>query len=212
MRLPGVVAGLLLLTFACRDEPPAENAAPAALRDTALLRIEAESAAAAAAARDSALVQRERTAALAPIAQGWTAQVTDIQLSAGSLATLRSVRESEHEGFDRIVFDVGQRSMPNYHVEYVDSPQHECGSGKEVRLKGQAWLAVKLQPVQAHDDAGEATVRERSRQPGMANLLELRLICDFEGQVEWVAGVARPNGYRVMMLQQPTRLVVDIKH
>jgi len=202
----GLLAGALLLLGCENAAPPAQKTPPAP--DTAQQRIATESAA----ARDSAVVQRERTAALAPIAEGWTAKLTEIQLSGGSLATLKSVRESQHEGVDRIVFDFGERSMPNYRIEYVDSPQHQCGSGEEVRLKGDAWLAIKLQPVQAHDDAGKTTVTERDRQPGFANLLELRLTCDFEGTVEWIAGVGRPNGYRVMMLQKPNRLTVDIKH
>ena len=209
--------GLLLLLAACSDVPPrpgqdtATAAADNATADTAQLRVAAESAAAVVAARDSTTAAGER-GALAPIAQGWTADPTAVQLSAGSLATLRSVRESAHEGFDRVVFDFGERSMPNYRIEYVDSPQHQCGSGQEVRLKGGAWVAVELQPVQAHDDAGNATVVDRSREPGFDSLRELRLTCDFEGRVTWVAGLAGRKGYRAMMMQQPTRLVVDFKH
>jgi len=41
---------------------------------------------------------------------------------------------------------------------------------------------------------------------------ELISTCDFEAEVEWVAGVASPNRYRVLELRNPTRLVVDIKH
>jgi hypothetical protein len=196
-----------MLLAGCRDAPPDDREAATA-PDTAQLRMVAESAA----AHDSSVVRNERTAVLAPAGEGWTTGSTAIQLSAGSLATLRSVRESEHEGFDRVVFDFGERSLPNYELAYVESPQHQCGSGEEVRLKGEAWLSMKLQPVQAHDDAGKATAGERSRLPAFSNLLELRMTCDFEGTVEWIAGVARPNGYRVMMLQQPTRLVVDVRH
>jgi len=204
--------GALLLLFACSDAPPPANQDAAATPpDSAQQTIAAESAASVAAARDSATLQGER-GALAPIAQGWTADPTAVQLSAGSLATLQSVRESEHEGFDRVVFDFGERSMPNYRIEYVGSPQHQCSSGEEVRLKGGAWIAVELQPVQAHDDVGNATVADRSREPGFASLQELRVTCDFEGRVVWVAGLAKRNGYRVMMMQQPNRLVVDFKH
>jgi hypothetical protein len=202
------VLGALLVLAACGDAPREQGAAAP---DTARLRAQAESAAAAAAARDSATLANEK-AALMPMEQGWTAAPSAVQLSAGTLVTLRSVRETAHEGFDRIVFDFGERSMPNYEVRYVDAPLHQCGSGEEVRLQGQAWLAIRVQPVDAHDDAGNATVAERNRQPGLPNLLELRLTCDFEAQVEWIAGVARKNGYRVSMLQQPTRLVVDIRH
>lgn len=203
----GFIAGLLLMV-ACENAPPPKTAETAPAPDTAALRVAAESAA----VRDSTMVQDERRAVMAPAAEGWVTARTAVQISAGSLVTLRSVRESQLAGFDRVVFDFGERSMPNYQLEYVDSPQRLCGSGEEVRLKGQAVLAIKLQPVQAHDDVGTAAVPDRDRQPAFPNLLELRLTCDFQGNVEWLAGVARPNGYRVMMLSQPNRLVVDIRH
>ncbi|MBA2378972.1 MAG: hypothetical protein H0V76_05295, partial [Blastocatellia bacterium] len=41
---------------------------------------------------------------------------------------------------------------------------------------------------------------------------DLKITCDFEAEVTWVAGVASPNRYRVLELKAPTRLVVDIKH
>lgn len=204
MKYTWCLAALALLA-GCSDAPPPERAAEP---DTAALRLAADSAA----ARDSAMVKSEREAALAPLEQGWTRDRNAVRISGGSLVTLRGVRHSGHEGFDRIVFDFGKRSLPNYDVEYVASPQHQCGSGEEVRLKGEAWLAIKLQPAQAHDDAGNATVAERDREPNLPALRELRLTCDFEAQVEWVAGVASQNGYRVMMLQNPNRVVVDIKH
>jgi hypothetical protein len=43
-------------------------------------------------------------------------------------------------------------------------------------------------------------------------LKELKLICDFEGQVEWLLGLAARNGYRVLELTEPPRLVVDVRH
>ncbi len=43
-------------------------------------------------------------------------------------------------------------------------------------------------------------------------LQELELTCDFEAEVTWVFGNAKPNKYRVMELREPTRLVVDVQH
>jgi hypothetical protein len=199
-----LAAALALGAVACGDVPAGD--APG-VPDTAAVRAAADSAA----ARDSAAVARER-GGLTAADQGWTTSPSAVQLSAGSLAILRDVRVDAHEGFDRLVFDFGARSMPNYEVQYVASPQHQCGSGEEVRLEGGAWLSVKLQPAQAHDDAGAATVAERDRAPALPAVRQLRLTCDFEGQVEWIAGLRSQQGYRVMMLQQPNRLVVDVRH
>jgi hypothetical protein len=81
-----------------------------------------------------------------------------------------------------------------------------------VRLAGDAWLSIRLEPARAHDDAGEVTVAERALRPQLPNVLELRLICDYEAHLEWVVGVRSPQPYRVLRLREPNRLVIDIRH
>lgn len=142
---------------------------------------------------------------------GWS---VGIQSGSGSdrVATQRSVRVARNVGFDRIVIDLGADGMPGWHVEYVDTPVRQCGSGDEVRLAGDAWLSIRLEPARAHDDAGEVTVAERALRPQLPNVLELRLICDYEAHLEWVVGVRSPQPYRVLRLREPNRLVIDIRH
>jgi len=41
---------------------------------------------------------------------------------------------------------------------------------------------------------------------------ELRLICDYEGQVEWIIRLTRPAPFRVTELSAPARLVLDVPH
>jgi hypothetical protein len=142
---------------------------------------------------------------------GWS---VGVQRGAGSdrVAIQRGVRVARNEGFDRIVIDLGPDALPGWHVEYVDTPVRQCGSGEAVELGGDAWLAIRLEPAQVHDDAGRATVLERALQPALPNLLELRLICDFEAHVEWVAGLRSPQPVRVLRLREPSRLVIDVRH
>ena len=61
-------------------------------------------------------------------------------------------------------------------------------------------------------EAGTATVTERERTPGLPVVKMLKLTCDFEANLTWVAAVASPNAYRVTELNEPTRLVVDVQH
>lgn len=128
------------------------------------------------------------------------------------VATLRAVRAARHEGYDRVVFEFDGGLLPGYRAEYVDSPQHQCGSGDEVRLPGDAWIQVDLEPGRAHDDEGRATVEQRTQRPGLPNLVELRLICDFEAQVGWVLGLRSPSPFRILRLADPARLVLDVRH
>ena len=40
---------------------------------------------------------------------------------------------------------------------------------------------------------------------------ELKLVCDFEGEVAWVLGIAAVAPYRVSELARPARLVLDVR-
>lgn len=149
--------------------------------------------------------------AAAPADAGWTAGGSSGGTDQGPFPTLLSVRSGAHPGYDRLVFQFDQR-VPSYSIEYVDRPQYQCGSGNPVWVSGDGWLRIRLTPTRAHDEQGDVTVANRSFDPDGENLLEARLICDFEGHVAWIVGMRSPNRYRVLVLQDPPRLVVDVRH
>ena len=125
---------------------------------------------------------------------------------------LRALRIGEQPGADRLVFEFDGDGLPAWSIEYVDRPVYECGSGDAVRLAGDAWLQIRFMGAQAHTEAGEGTTGPKLRTLDMTNLLALARICDFEGEVTWVAAVRRPDGYTPRTLDAPARLVVDIAH
>jgi hypothetical protein len=141
----------------------------------------------------------------------WTAATVKLERAGLKPVTLRSVREGRNEGFDRVVFEFAGTQVPGYHLEYVDKPVRHCASGDEVPVAGQGFLQVRLTPAQAHE-GGTVTVAERERKPALPVIQELKLTCDFEGEVTWVLGNASPRKFRVMELREPTRLVVDVQH
>lgn len=124
------------------------------------------------------------------------------------------VRSARHAGFDRVVFEFLGDQLPIYKIEYVDKPVEQCASGDEIPLRGDAFLSVLFTAAQAHAPEGDATIpmKDRTQSPNLPIINDLKLICDFEGEVEWVMGNSAPNKYRVLELKDPTRLVVDIKH
>jgi hypothetical protein len=128
------------------------------------------------------------------------------------VAILSQVRVGAHARYDRVVFEFAAGPLPGYHLEYVDAPVYQCGSGNEVSVAGASQLIVRLEPAQAHDDQGNVTIEERQRVLALPALKELSIICDFEAQVEWVAGLAARTPYRVMELSRPPRLVLDVRH
>jgi hypothetical protein len=141
----------------------------------------------------------------------WTAGIVEKSRPDLAPVLLRAVRSAEQQGFDRVVFEFAE-AVPGYHIEYVDHPVRQCGSGEVMDISGDGWLEVRLLPAQAHTEAGEPTVTERERLLGFPILREMESACDFEADVTWVLGVASPNPYRVMELADPPRLVVDLRH
>jgi len=141
-----------------------------------------------------------------------TSGVTEKKKPDVSLARVKSVRTGQHEGYDRVVFEFEGASVPGYKVEYVDKPVKDCGSGEPREVAGDARLVVHLLPAAAHTEKGGVTVKDRHRRVEQAALRQIDQICDFEGHVDWVLGVATPAPYRVIELTGPARLVVDVRH
>src|SRR5437016_2064797 len=56
------------------------------------------------------------------------------------------------------------------------------------------------------------TLVERERALGLPAVREMKLVCDFEGQVEWLLGVAAAGPYRVLDSTGPPRLLVGVRH
>jgi hypothetical protein len=130
---------------------------------------------------------------------------------AGEPVSLVAVRSGRHRDFDRVVFEFRGR-LPGYRLEYVDRPVRACGSGEPLSLPGDGWLLVSLTPARAHTETGEALVSETRRAVDYPVLRTLARTCDFEGTVGWVLALAEPNRYRVLTLDNPPRLVVDVRH
>lgn len=140
-----------------------------------------------------------------------TAGTVEKRRDGAAPALLLDVRMAAHPGFDRVVFEFQGDALPGYHVEYVDRPVRQCGSGDPVPVAGDAWLLVRMTPANAHTEAGQPTLKERELNLDLPNLKEMELICDFEADVSWVLGLASPNRYRVLELLDPPRLILDIK-
>ncbi len=123
---------------------------------------------------------------------------------------LRDVRTGDQQTFDRVVFEIEGPKLPEYDVKYVTRPLH-CGSGLPAKVDGAAFLQVRLSPARAHTEAGAPTVATLQRKVRLPVIREIREICDFEGEVTWIVGLAVRKEYRVHELEEPARLVIDIE-
>ena len=95
--------------------------------------------------------------------------------------------------YDRVVFEFGGDSVAGYSVAYADRVVRHCASGDVVTVQGMEHLLVRFAPAQAHDQGGNPTPAQRELVAGLPLVKELKLVCDFEGQVEWLADLSGKN-------------------
>jgi hypothetical protein len=146
-----------------------------------------------------------------PAWEGTTSEVRSEQNDYSS-ATLVDVRFASQNGFDRAVFELTD-DLPGYTVRYVDRPA-ECGSGHPVEVSGEHYLEISLSPAAAHElENGERrpTIANTEMRVGTGLIREAVQTCDHHGGVTWVLGLAEEARFRVLDLEEPYRLVVDLR-
>lgn len=159
------------------------------------------------------------TDAAAPVTAASGAPAPTVGASRGAATSraakppvLRAVRSASQPGYDRVTFEFNSAGLPAWRAEYVDRPVVECGSGEPVRIAGNAWLQISFSGAQAHSEKGESTSGPRRRKLSQPIARELARTCDFEGEVIYVIGVAKPNAYTARTMSAPSRLVIDVAH
>ncbi|GAA4399691.1 hypothetical protein GCM10023168_07420 [Fodinibacter luteus] len=121
------------------------------------------------------------------------------------------VRVGRHSGYDRVVWEFEGDGRPTYRVRYVDEPTAD-GSGDVVAVRGDAFLEVLVTTVSI-PDAGSSRPPDASASTLAGTVVaEANAIYGgFEGYGQSFIGVHdRERPFRVTVLTDPTRLVVDI--
>jgi hypothetical protein len=123
---------------------------------------------------------------------------------------LTGIRVGRHARFDRVVLDLSGEAT-GYQVRYVRQLVAD-GSGHPVELRGRYDLRIRLNPAYAHDDSGSTLTTPASKRWFHPQVKATRLIGDFEAYVTVGVGLRSKKPFRVFTLDDPTRLVVDVRH
>jgi len=138
-------------------------------------------------------------------------QTRSVERSPRPTPQVTDIRTGRHATFDRVVIDL-DGAAPGYKVGYVKVVR-EDGSGKVVDTRGRANLLVRLTPADAHDSNGHPTYDGPHRfTVNYPSLREVAFAGDFEATVSIALGISHKDGFRVMTLSNPTRIVVDVAH
>ncbi len=136
----------------------------------------------------------------------------DEQAASGdALVTVTDIRTGRHDGFDRVVFEVGGEGLPGWDVRYVDDPV-EQGSGDPVEVDGDTVLRVTVTGVGYPFDTGIEGFESDGPVPGSGTqvVTEVVLGPTFEGTTEAFIGTSGQSPFRVYLLSGPARIVVEV--
>jgi hypothetical protein len=133
--------------------------------------------------------------------------------SADSFVTVTDVRTGRHDGFDRVVFEVDGIGRPGWDVRYVASASGQA-SGEGIPVAGDATLQVTITGVGYPTETG--TEEYDGSQPLAGNGTEVvtEVVWDstFEGTSVAFVGARQTTPFRVYLLEDPGRVVVDVVH
>ena len=133
---------------------------------------------------------------------------TDFSGGKTGVANTITARVGELATYDRFVLQF-ESIVPTYSVTRQDKPVFPLGaSGQTVTLSGTAGVLVRV-----HSATGATTFTGSTDliHPEFQVLKEARQTEDFEGYVSWGLGVSKPTCIRAFALNDPARLVVDLR-
>jgi hypothetical protein len=117
---------------------------------------------------------------------------------------------------DHVYFDFAPKTTdaPGYEVSYGSPPFTADGSGAPVKVAGNAFVVVKIQPGYGYDfETGAKTYTGPTRftPPGAKYVKEVVETGDFEGVLTWVIGLDTKRPFSVQATGTPKpQLVVTI--
>jgi len=143
------------------------------------------------------------TASPAPICQA--SAITANQ--SPQTAFISAVRTGTHAGYDRLTIEFQNGQPPTIELRpQTGTSFTRDGIGDQVTLAGKNGILVIIRGADAHTSyTGSTDIKT-----GYPGLVEARQTGDFEGIVQWALGVSSTPCYHAYILDNPTRLVIDI--
>jgi hypothetical protein len=149
-----------------------------------------------------------------PVLEGAATDPVVVKGESTDVSLLTDVRAAAHDGYDRIVFQF-RNELPGYAVRYVARPVVADGSGDEVAVEGDAVLLIRMEPALDADltqESAPLTYTGPQRfTPTATAVAELVRTGGFEAVLTWAAGVDEKRPFVVSTLENPARLVIDVK-
>jgi hypothetical protein len=118
-------------------------------------------------------------------------------------AAITEIRAAHHQGFDRIVVQFEDRLPNRYSVALTSEPG--TGECTTPGVQGRAYLSLTFSYT------GTPPGQPVRIRPDSTLINELVVTCEFEASVDLAIGMARVESFRVLALDDPVRLVIDVQ-
>lgn len=129
-----------------------------------------------------------------------------------AIANLVDVRYATHPDYDRVVFEFAQ-GIPELTLDAASPPFAADGSGLPIAVDGDSFLRLTMRGGTRQTDEGTSSYDGPTNfDPGSPTLVDLVQGGDFERQSTWYLGLSAESCARVVLLDGPPRLVIDVEH
>ena len=206
--LPGAIAAILLLA-ACT--------APAATPSTNVESSAPSTDASGSASADASASAAPSTGTTEPIpSEELGAFECELPLvedpTVAGIANITDVRVGAHDGYDRVVFEFEQ-GTPELTLAQATPPFFADGSGFEVEVAGDRFLALTMRGGTKQTESGDSSYDGPTEfHAGLPALVDLVEGGDFEAQSTWYFGLSADHCVRLIILEDPPRIAIDIEH
>jgi hypothetical protein len=144
--------------------------------------------------------------------EAFTCVLPIVEDGTATVANIVDVRVGTHDGYDRVVFEFEQ-GTPELTLDRAEPPFTQDGSGLPIEVDGSSFLGLVMRGGTKQTDAGTSSYDgSTDMSPGFPALVHLIEAGDFERQSTWYLGLTGDACVRVLLLEGPPRLVIDVEH
>ena len=142
----------------------------------------------------------------------FTCDLPIVEDGSAAIANIVDVRVGTHDGYDRVVIEFEQ-GTPELTIDRAQPPFTADGSGLPIEVDGESFLGIVMRGGTKQTDAGTSSYDGPTDiAPGFPTLVHLVEGGDFERQSTWYLGLADEACVRLLLLDGPPRLVIDVEH
>jgi hypothetical protein len=144
--------------------------------------------------------------------EAFSCELPVVEDASVAVANIVDVRVGTHDGYDRVVFEF-EGGTPELTLDRASPPFTQDASGLPLDVEGSSFLRLTMRGGTKQTDAGTSSYEGSTDfDPALPMLVDLIEGGDFERQSTWYLGLDAEACVRVLVLDEPARVVIDVEH